>query len=260
MKLGILSECLVFYPILEGYGKVLDIDYTNWQRDPKPKVVQLGTWLHPNTRNQLVAGINLNYLSTRDVEKLRYYLPEILKNRNLYVRYHTGKRLLPDIFKDYYRTYRRDRIRLIDKATLRFMTPKELGRQGDKEKAARLQQRRDKLRGLKVVKGIRPSRRPIIEPEMPPEEEPLPLEKKPEVPPKGETPLERPESTSDRAKAAVDAARAPKLMARIDDRTKALLAKAPEEEPEEAPEEEVPEETPEEEVPEEEPEESSLEE
>lgn len=47
----------------EGYAKVLNMpgQYGNWHVDPKPSVVQLGTWVHPSTRNTLVAGINKNY-------------------------------------------------------------------------------------------------------------------------------------------------------------------------------------------------------
>lgn len=250
--------------IVEGYGRVLDIDYGGWQVDPEPKVLHLGKWVHPSTGNLLVAGINLNYLGKRDLDRLRYYLPEILKNRNLYVRYHTGKKLLPDIFKNYYRTYRSDKVKLIDKETLKFMSPKEISQQGDEERAERLRKRREEFRALRAKKipskRIVPAKRPEIIPEIPPEEEPLPPEV-PEVP--EELPPEEPEipeapevsKTKEKAEAAVDASRADKLMAKIDDRVKAELMEpeapeepeeVPAEEPEEVPEE--PEETPEEET------------
>lgn len=243
MKLCMLNEGMVAPTLIEGYGRVLDIDYDNFKVDPKPKVLRLGDWRHPNTKNHLVAGINLNYLRGRDLDRLRYYLPEILKDKHLYVRYHTGKKLLPDLFKNYYRTYRADRINVIDQETLKHMSPKELEQQGDKERAGRLAKRRDELRAARSKKRprIRAARRPEIEPTLPPEIEPLP----PEVSPDMGVPEEPDvDSTKEKARAAVDATRANKMAARIDARASEPIE--PDEPEGEAPEEELP---PEEEVP-----------
>lgn len=226
MRLSLLTNCGSVTHIQEGYGRVLDIDYTHTRVDPKPKVLLLGRWKHPSTGNQLVAGINLNYLSKSQLDKLRYYAPEILKNKDLYTRYWVGKRLIPDVFESFYRTYRKDRVSAIDLATLKYMTPKELEKTGETEKAARLQKRRDQLKTLRAKKRarIRPALRPEVEPDIPPEVEPE-IPEVPEVP-------EEPQTVTDKAKAAVDAKRAEKMVARIDDRTREMLSKI-EAEPEE---------------------------
>ena len=73
--------------------------------DPNPDVLLLGVYRHPSTGNNLVGGINLNYITPEQREKLAYALPEIMGAKNLRERYWTGRSLLPDIFNKYYRTY-----------------------------------------------------------------------------------------------------------------------------------------------------------
>lgn len=219
MKLLHLSQGQTSIPLIEGYGRVQDIGYTHWRNDPDPNVLVLGSFIHPTSRNQLMAGINLNYLTKRQVDKLRYYLPEILKNRNLYMRYWIGKRLLPDIFEPFYRYYRHDRITSKTAGTLRFLTPRELEQLGDTQRADKLKKRREQLKKIKAAKRTRkriyPDRRPVVEPEIPPEAEPvLP----PEEPDEPELPGD-PE-TAEKAQRAVDQKRAEKLAQRIDTRTR----------------------------------------
>lgn len=112
--------------ITEGYGSVVNFKYDNAQHDAKPRVLLLGRWRNPNTRNILVAGINLNYLDDAQVAELRQVLPEILKPRNLKSRYWRGKSLLPDVFSEYYRTYDQDYIGSVTRDTLKFFKPDEL--------------------------------------------------------------------------------------------------------------------------------------
>jgi len=89
-----------------GEGHRWQFDYENYQTDPKPDVLVLGTYKHPSTGNQLVGGINLHYISKRDQLDLRKLLPELSKIRGLKRRYRFGARALPHIFSDQaYRTY-----------------------------------------------------------------------------------------------------------------------------------------------------------
>jgi len=169
--------------VREGYFKVLNMNYGNYKVDPRPLVVQLGKWRHPSTGNMLVGGINLNYLSDDQLERLRKYGPDLLQYKNLKNRYWRGRSLLPDVFDSdsgFYRTYNQDYIRIIDLGSLRFLSPKELrdlGRIGDADK---LLDRRMRLLAAKKAK------RPVdidpdeIEPQVPPEE---PTEPAPEEPP-----------------------------------------------------------------------------
>ena len=73
--------------------------------DFNPDILLLGAYRHPSTGNHLVGGINLHYISDEQRDELARSLPEIMRQNNLKTRYWTGRRLLPDIFNNYYRTY-----------------------------------------------------------------------------------------------------------------------------------------------------------
>jgi len=78
--------------------------YLSYDTDPKPDVLVLGNWKHPRTKNNLVAGVNLNYLSSGQLEKLRKAADKIFRKSSLRARYRFLKSILPDIAM-YYRTY-----------------------------------------------------------------------------------------------------------------------------------------------------------
>lgn len=87
---------------------IVSFDYPNYNLDPKPKVMVLGDYTNPDTQNTLIGGLNLNYMTDTEVGQLRKALPLILKAGNLKERYWAGRKILPDIFKSYYRTYNRN--------------------------------------------------------------------------------------------------------------------------------------------------------
>ncbi len=162
--------------MIEGYFRVLDTRYTTPKVDPTPKIIQLGKWTHPNTGNLLVGGINLNYLTDNQIEELRYYAPEISQHKTLKSRYWAGRRLLPDIFNNYYRTYKNQNIEVVDLGTLKFMTPAELRKKGDTDRASKLQDRRE------VLSKLRKERQPKEpQPDIPPER-PIEPKEAPEAP------------------------------------------------------------------------------
>ena len=106
-------------PILEdGEGPRWAFDYDNFNVDPTPDILLLGAYKHPRTRNNLVGGINLHYLNKRQVNKLAKILPSIMSADNLKSRYNLGRRLAPDIFNTYYRTYDSKYIRGVKQSTL----------------------------------------------------------------------------------------------------------------------------------------------
>lgn len=201
MKLRALCELFIGpFVFHEGYGRRNKFDYQNANVDPSPDVWKLGTFIHPTTGNNLLAGINLNYLDDEQTQRLRYYAPEILKDKNLKSRYWAGRRLLPDIFTDAYRTYDQQYIDSLEPDSLKFN--KQL------------------------------SSEPGVEPIAPPEPPGAPPAPKPAAPapsgrkltPKAKAPVPQapPETEKDRAKQAVDAQRADKMAQRIDQRTKEL--------------------------------------
>lgn len=110
-----LAEChlLRTLPVLleAGEGPKWDFDYSNYKNDPKPSILVLGAYRHPNTGNNLVGGINLNYLDSNQRNDLAKILPKLMQQTNLYARYHLGKKLLPGVFGNSYRTYNSAHIR-----------------------------------------------------------------------------------------------------------------------------------------------------
>ena len=89
-----LSEARYLFntTILEdGEGPRWKFNYDNWQNDPKPDILLLGAYRHPTTGNNLVGGINLNYLDTKTRDKLARNLPKIMEPNNLKRRYWAGR-------------------------------------------------------------------------------------------------------------------------------------------------------------------------
>lgn len=106
--------------ITEGYGRTYDFDYHGDQvTDSRPKVISLGNWIS-GRGNNLMAGVNLNYLSPEQVERLQKNLQVVLRSRNLQNRSRTLRRLMPDIFSTAYRTYNKDAVNNVDPGTLKF--------------------------------------------------------------------------------------------------------------------------------------------
>ena len=83
--------------------------YSNYKVDPRPDVLKLGVWVHPKTKNALLGGVNLNYLSARQTSKLKSLAKQIFARGTLRSRYRYLKKKLPDIAQ-YYRTYDKDYI------------------------------------------------------------------------------------------------------------------------------------------------------
>lgn len=113
------SRFIASFPIIEdGEGLRWKFGYDRWQHDSSPDALVLGAYRHPRTGNNLVGAINLNYLDARQLDDLRKALPRIMAGANLYNRYHLGRRLVPDVFDNYYRTYNSKFIRGVDQDTL----------------------------------------------------------------------------------------------------------------------------------------------
>jgi hypothetical protein len=123
-ELGTVSvrESQDFYDsivILEdGEGPRWRFGYSNFKNDPNPDILLLGAYRHPTTGNNLVGGVNLHYLNRKQLEDLAKVLPNIMAANSLYDRYHTGKDQLPDVFKNYYRTYNAAYIHGVEKDTM----------------------------------------------------------------------------------------------------------------------------------------------
>ncbi len=236
MKFNVIHNISLSAPVLlEGYGRVLDLDYPRGKTDPDPKVLFLGRWKDPRTGRSKIGGINLNYLSPNQIDKLRYYLPEILQSGDLMARYYAGRDLVPDVFipfyRDYYDSSEPGGLSINQRGTLKFLTPKELMKQGDDEKARNLQVRRDELKikrdaereQAKTDQEARKAEREQAKAEREREQR-----REVEVPPPPEEPEVPEDPTAARAKDTVDAKREPRLATNIDKRISELPTEIPE--------------------------------
>jgi hypothetical protein len=127
MKLDIVCESFdIIEARLRIYGCIEEadeaprwgFDYSNFRTDPSPDILVLGDWIHPNTGNHLIGGINLHYLDTRQRDELSKILPALMKQNDLYERYWTGRKLLPYVFHNFYRTYNAAHIHGLERSTL----------------------------------------------------------------------------------------------------------------------------------------------
>lgn len=111
--------------ILEGYGVVYSYDYNGKEvTDKRPRVLSLGKWKSPRG-NMLMAGINLNYLSKEQTERLQSNLHSILMDRNLRRRVRKLRSIMPDIFNKAYRTFNVNSIDNVDRSILKFRSIKK---------------------------------------------------------------------------------------------------------------------------------------
>lgn len=193
--------------IQEGYGRTYGFDYNKFQQDPRPHILLLGKWRHPSTRNILLGGVNLNYLDEDQLLRLRQNLKKILEPRNLKMRYWRGKKLLPDIFNDNYRTYDVDYVGQVTKDTLNFYpSAAELERSEAEEAAKAATEREKELKALELPPSTARPQAPLAtpapaaapapeipaaEPEVKAPEAPTP----PEAPELPQTPAPKPKRT-----------------------------------------------------------------
>lgn len=146
---------------MDGYGRVVNMDYSHFNVDPRPDVLSLGKWRN-HLGNLLVCGINLHYLSDDEILRVRKALPQILSDRNLRRRVRALRSALPDVFNKSYRTYRADRANIITKGTLKFYTSKQQERDAakatktpEKEPLVQMKKPTGKIAGLTDrIRGI----------------------------------------------------------------------------------------------------------
>ena len=72
---------------------------------PNPTVLPLGTFTHPRTKNELMAGLNLDMMSPGEIERLKKTQKSIFNKSDLPDRYWTARRANPAAMERTYRTY-----------------------------------------------------------------------------------------------------------------------------------------------------------
>lgn len=93
--------------LTEESAETVTFDYPNYNLDPRPTVLVLGQWDKEDGKT-LIGGLNVNYMTSAELERVSDVLPDILKAGNLKARYWAGRKLLPDIFGQFYRTYNKE--------------------------------------------------------------------------------------------------------------------------------------------------------
>lgn len=99
--------------IFEDKYPATKFQYANYNVDPKPHVLVLGTYRPKTTGNNLLAGINLNYLSKSQLRNLQRHLNALFSLGDLRSRYRYISNKLQDI-SQYYRTYDKDEISSVE--------------------------------------------------------------------------------------------------------------------------------------------------
>ncbi len=111
-----LVESRFFLFSEDGEAPRWSFNYDSSRNDPSPDILVLGAYTHPSSGNNLVGGVNLNYLDKAARDDLARVLPQLMQGSNLYQRYHLGKQLLPGVFDNFYRTYKAQNIRGINQS------------------------------------------------------------------------------------------------------------------------------------------------
>lgn len=127
-----------YEPISEATAKILRFDYERAKNDPRPRVLVLGRWIHPRTKNKIVAGINLNYLNDEEIARVQEILPQVMAPESLKNRWWTGYGLLGKLWLKAYRQYDERFIHGIGSADIEpapkdYEEPKEPGQPQDDE-------------------------------------------------------------------------------------------------------------------------------
>ncbi|MCK9557988.1 MAG: hypothetical protein M0R50_08125, partial [Candidatus Cloacimonetes bacterium] len=107
--------------------------YVNYNTDPKPDVLVLGNWKNPSTKNNLIGGVNLNYLSSGQIVKLRKIVDRIFNRDSLRARYRYLKSKSPDIAM-FYRTYDSKYIKSVERSELDSYTKAKSNAKDEKVK------------------------------------------------------------------------------------------------------------------------------
>ena len=173
----------------EGYGRTYSFRYSGDEyNDANPNSLSLGRFTS-SRGNRLMAGINLNYLSSDQTERLQLRLPEILKNRYLRTRARTLRSILPDIFKDAYRTYNIGGMANVKPGVLRFGKPTAVEPAAEPIEPvepikpviepADVEVDKPTIEPVAKPVDIEPEE-PVVEPEEPVEQDPEPEEQEPE--------------------------------------------------------------------------------
>lgn len=109
--------------IKEASLPLWDFVYPGYETDPSPKIIVLGSYVHPNTENTLIMGINVRLLDTMQATKMVNMINDLTKIKNGRIRTKYLKTRAKDIFDTAYRTYDLKKITGLNKSTVNGKGP-----------------------------------------------------------------------------------------------------------------------------------------
>lgn len=142
----------------EANPRVASFRYANYDVDPRPRVLVMGKYSPPTTGNELIAGINLNYLSQGQISRLAKASDKVFGDGSLKIRYRRLSRLLPDIAQ-YYRTYNAEHINMISADD--FLAEPQIKQKSELEiRKPEIRKPEKRITSKKAQKPIKPEKPP----------------------------------------------------------------------------------------------------
>lgn len=143
VKLFLLTEA----PKPKKDGPIHKFGYENWHTDKRPRILYLGKWRHPKTKNMLIGGINLNKLNAKELATIQSKLSQIYPPNyrssfytiagmkgigSLKANYDRLKSVAPWIIESRrYQTWDKKYVHSVTTDTLEFIDPNEIDDQAD---------------------------------------------------------------------------------------------------------------------------------
>lgn len=115
--------------ISEASLPLWEFSYPEYENDPTPKVVVLGSYIHPETGNTLLMGVNVRLLDTQKALKLVSMINDLASIKNGRIRAKYLRTRASNIFNEAYRTYDLNKVEILEKTTINSKGPSKSTKQ-----------------------------------------------------------------------------------------------------------------------------------
>lgn len=143
----------ILRPILEASLPLWEFAYEEYENDPTPKVVVLGSYTNPNTNNELLMGVNVRLLNSTQALQLIRIINDLTSIKDSKTRVRFLRTRLKSVFDTAYRTYDLSKISNVDKSKISSKGPEKSVKSVDKPETEKV----DNVRNIK-----RNSNKPVI--------------------------------------------------------------------------------------------------
>lgn len=115
--------------ISEASLPLWEFSYPEYENDPTPKVIVLGSYIHPETGNNLLMGINVRLLNTQKALQLVSMINDISRIKDGRIRVKYLRTRASRIFNEAYRTYDLSKVEILEKTTISSKGPSQSKKQ-----------------------------------------------------------------------------------------------------------------------------------